>query len=238
MGGIIVIDFIDMESADDRKQVLEHFTSKLGRDRARTRVGRISSLGLVELTRKRTGESVTETITEICPMCQGRGRVASQETVSLWIEQEMRRRLAEQGNAFLVECHPSVVETLIGADGESVEDLEHDLNRAIYLRANFDFQFDEWEITPGTIEQVEQAVMGYRRAQVLECNVRSSSMDQAGKVIGWTDEGYYIELFDGVKYAGHRVKICLQDIRRSFAVGDVILSGAPLQQASQNRSLN
>src|SRR5579862_4704837 len=69
MGGIIVTDFIDMEAADDRKKLLSKFTDGLGRDRARTRVGRISSLGLVEITRKRTGESVTESISEICPMC-------------------------------------------------------------------------------------------------------------------------------------------------------------------------
>ncbi|MBL8087073.1 MAG: Rne/Rng family ribonuclease [Chthonomonas sp.] len=225
MGGIIVIDFIDMESAEDKKQVLDHFTSRLSRDLARTRVGRISSLGLVEITRKRTGESVTEALTELCPTCQGRGRIPSQETVSLWIEREMRRRLADPGNAFLIECHPAVVETLIGADGESVEELEHDLNRAIYLRANFDYQFDEWEITSGTIEQFDRSVMGYRRAQVLECNVRSSSFEHLNKVIGWTDTGYYIELLDGNSYVGHRVKVSLQDLRRSFAVADVILSG-------------
>lgn len=235
MGGIIVIDFIDMESAEDKKKVLDHFTARLDRDRARTRVGRISSLGLVEITRKRTGESVTEAITEICPTCSGRGRIASQETVSLWIEREMRRRLNEPGNAVLVECHPAVVETLIGADGESVEDLEHDLHRAIYLRANFDFQFDEWEITTGTIDQFDQNLLTYRRAQVVECNVRSSSFEQSTKVIGWTDDGYYLELIDGSEFVGHRVKVSLQDLRRSFAVGDIILTGSA-RAAMQSRS--
>lgn len=226
MGGIIVIDFIDMESAEDRKQLLNHFTTKLERDRARNRVGRISSLGLVEITRKRTGESVTEAITDLCPTCQGRGRIASKETVSLWIERDMRRRLHEPGNAFLVECHPAVVETLIGADGESVEDLEHELNRGLYLRANFDVPFEDYTIKSGTIEEFDRSSMGYRRAQVLECNVRQSSLEHLNKAVGWTDHGYYIELLDGMNYVGGRVKVCLQDIRRSFAVADVILSGA------------
>lgn len=225
MGGIIVIDFIDMESADDRKKTLDHFTTKLTRDRARTRVGRISSLGLVEITRKRTGESVTEAITEICPLCSGRGRIPSQETVSLWIERDMRRMLSEPGNAYLVECHPAVVESLIGADGENVEDLEHELNRGIYLRANFEMQFEQYQITNGTLEDFDQQQMGFRRAQVLECNVRSSSFDHIKKVVGWTDHGYYIELIDGADYVGQRVKVCLQDIRRSYAVADVILAG-------------
>ncbi|MBZ0213140.1 MAG: Rne/Rng family ribonuclease, partial [Nitrospirae bacterium] len=152
MGGIIVTDFIDMESAEDRKKLLKHFTDRLSRDGARTRVGKISSLGLIEITRKRTGESVTETIMEVCPTCEGRGRIPSKETVSLWIERDMRRKLGEPGNAYLVECHPAVVEALIGPDGENVEELEHDVRRGIYLRANFDMEYEEYEIKTGTID--------------------------------------------------------------------------------------
>ena len=159
-------------------------------------------------------------------MCSGRGRVASKETVSLWIERDMRRRLHDSGNAFLVECHPAVVESLIGADGEMVEDLEHELNRGIYLRASFDVAFEEYTIRSGTIEEFDRECMGYRRAQVVECNVRRSSFEAINKVVGWTDTGYYMELLDGVPHIGQRVKVCLQDIRRSFAVADVILPGS------------
>jgi len=219
-----VIDFIDMEAAEDRKKVLDYFTKLLEKDRARTRVGKISSLGLVEITRKRTGESVTESITEICPTCAGRGRVPSEETVSLWIERDMHRSAGEQGNAYLVECHPAVVETLIGADGENIEEMEHALKRAIYLRARHDYALEQYTITAGSIEQFDTSRMGYRRAQVLECNVRSTSLEGMRKVVGWTDDGYYIELLDGASFVGQRVKVTLQDIRRSFAVADVILS--------------
>jgi ribonuclease G len=225
MGGIIVTDFIDMEAADDRKRVLDHFSERLARDRARTRVGRISSLGLVEITRKRTGESVTEAISNQCPMCQGQGRIPSKETVSLWIERDMWRKIQEPGNAFLIECHPAVVEALIGADGENCEELEHEMRRGIYIRANFDMEYEEYEITSGTIEDFDRQQMGFRRAQVVECNVRRSSFENTQKAVGWTDNGYYIELVDGLEHIGHRVKVCLQDIRRSFAVADVILPG-------------
>lgn len=226
MGGIIVVDFIDMESADDRKKLLDHFTNGLARDRARTRVGKISSLGLVELTRKRTGESVTEAISEVCPMCGGQGRISSKETVSLWIERDMWRKINEAGNAFLVECHPAAVEALIGLDGENVEELEHQMRRGIYIRANFDMEYEEYEITSGAVETFDREFMGYRRAQVLECNVRRSAFDNTNRIVGWTDSGYFVELIDGADYVGHRVKAVLQDIRRSYAVGDVILPGA------------
>ncbi|MBC8065981.1 MAG: Rne/Rng family ribonuclease [Chlorobia bacterium] len=225
MGGIIVVDFIDMESADDKKKILNFFTDGLTKDRARTRVGRVSSLGLVEITRKRTGESVTQEITEICPMCEGVGRISSKETVSLWIERDMWRKMGDAGNAFLVECHPSVVEALIGLDGENVEELEHELRKGIFIRANFDMEYEEYEITSGTIEEFDRVQMGFRRAQVLECNVRRSAFDNVNRIVGWTDNGYFVELIDGAEFVGHRAKVCLQDIRRSYAVADVILPG-------------
>ena len=226
MGGIIVIDFIDMEAADDRKKLLDYFTSRLEKDRARTRIGRVSSLGLVEITRKRTGESVTEAITDVCPMCEGRGRISSKETVSLWIERDLWRKVGEPGNAFLVECHPAAVEALIGADGENVEELEHEMRRGIYIRANFDMEYEDYEITSGRIEDFDKRHMGFRRAQVLECNVRRSAFENLNKIVGWTDGGYYIELIDGASSVGQRAKVCLQDIRRSYAVADVILPGS------------
>ena len=225
MGGIIVCDFIDMEDENDRKRILDHFTNGLTRDRARTRVGRISSLGLVELTRKRTGESVTQEITEICPMCAGVGRIASKDTVSLWIERDMWRKMSEAGNAFLVECHPAVVEALIGLDGENVEQLEHEMRRGIYIRANFDREYEEYDIQSGTIEEYDRRFMGFRRAQVLEANVRRSAFESVQKAVGWTDSGFFVELIEGQEHIGARAKVLLQDIRRSYAVADIIQTG-------------
>jgi ribonuclease G len=225
MGGIIIIDFIDMEDEADKKKLMDHFQKGLDRDRARTRVGKVSSLGLVEITRKRTGESVTELITTVCPTCEGRARIPSVDTISLWIEREMRRRVHETGNAFFVQCHPAIVENLIGADGEAIEELEHELHRGLYIRANFDFEIDEFEVKGGTIAEFDETLMGLRRSQVLECTIRSSSVDGSDRAIGWTDQGYYVELLDGHDLIGGRVKVVLQDIRRAFAVADVVIPG-------------
>ncbi len=226
MGGIIVCDFIDMEDSEGKKKLLDYFSNGLGRDRARTRVGKISSLGLIELTRKRTGESVTQEITEVCPMCLGVGRIMSKETVSLWIERDLRRRMADPGNAFWIEAHPSVVEALIGLDGESVEDLEHEIRRGIYIRANFDFDYEDYEITAGTVERFDREFLNLRRAQVVEVNVRRSAFENVNRVLGWTDDGFFIELLQGHDVVGSRSKVVLHDVRRSFGVGDLIMPGA------------
>ena len=234
MGGIIVVDFIDMESAADRKTLLTYFTENLEQDRARTRVGKISSLGLIEITRKRTGESVTEAITDLCVMCNGRGRIPSKETISLWIERDLRRMRHESGDSFAIECHPMAVESLIGPDGENIENLEHTLEKGLYVRANFDFAFEEYFITPTTIAEADKHIMGFRRSQVIECQVRRSYIEGATKYVGWTDQGYSIHLPDGAEYVGHQVKVCLQDIRRSYALAEIILPGpASLTRKSQ-----
>jgi ribonuclease G len=225
IGGIIVVDFIDMASASDRKKLLKHFQEVLKRDRARTRVGRISSLGLVEMTRKRTGESVTESITSLCPECEGQGRVPSTETVSLWVERDLQRALGSPGNAFYVECSPAVCESLIGPDGENVEELEHRLRRAIYVRSNPTLAQDEYRIEEGEISDFDRELVPFRRAQVIECNVRASTLPGATKAVGWTDDGYYLELTEGEAHIGKRVKVCIEDIRRSFAIASVITTG-------------
>ncbi len=107
-------------------------------------------------------------------MCDGVGRIPSKETVSLNIERDMWRRGAEAASAFLVECHPSVVEALIGLDGENVEDLELRCVR-IYVRANFDAEY-EVHRNPRARSRVRPRVHGLPpRAQVLEVNVRHSA---------------------------------------------------------------
>jgi ribonuclease G len=229
IGGIIVVDFIDMTNPADKRKLMQHFQEVLKRDRARTRVGRLSSLGLVELTRKRTEVSVTEALTEACPHCEGTGRIPSPETVSLWIERDLKRRLREPGNAFFIQCHPSVCEELIGPEGENVERLEHQFRRGLYVRARPDLDVDEYVITSGSIEDFDKKLMNFRRAQVVECLVEESSLSGAPRLIGWTAEGYYTELTmpNGEVRPGERVKVCLDDIRRSFAVASVIQTGGP-----------
>jgi ribonuclease G len=158
-------------------------------------------------------------------MCAGVGRIASKDTVSLWIERDMWRKMSEAGNAFLVECHPAVVEALIGLDGENVEQLEHEMRRGIYIRANFDMEYEEYDIQSGTIEEYDRRFMGFRRAQVLEANVRRSAFESVQKAVGWTDSGFFVELIEGQEHIGARAKVLLQDIRRSYAVADIIQTG-------------
>jgi ribonuclease G len=233
LGGIIVIDFIDMNNAHDRQQVMRTLERALKRDRARTKISHISPLGLVQMTRKRTGESVVELLMEPCPYCNGRGRVVAPESVSMDIERELTRRAsAEQAEAYLVIAHPQVAELLIGPEGENVDELEHALHCAIYVRSDPDRHIERYDIQPGTMADFDRAWLGFRRAQVVECAAQPSVLSANGslKLIGWTD-GFMLDLTDGAEYAGQRVKVRLLDVRRSFAFAEVIPSARPLDRS-------
>ena len=115
LGGIIVVDFIDMEEEPHREALLEELKRALARDRARTLTGEVGPFGLVQLTRKRTERSLERALTRPCPTCEGRGRVKSPETVCLEIRRALLREAA-QGEAveFAVRAHPDVIQLLSG----------------------------------------------------------------------------------------------------------------------------
>ena len=127
LGGIIIIDFIDMQEAHHREQVMNQFEKMLERDHAKTKITQVSELGLVEMTRKRTRESLEHLLCESCPTCQGRGYVKTAETVCYEIFREILRyaRAFENQSGFTVVAHPLVIDRLLTAEAPAVADLEH-----------------------------------------------------------------------------------------------------------------
>lgn len=136
IGGIIVIDFIDMELKEHRAQVFETLKNALRRDKARTKVLNISTLGLVEMTRQRMRRSVESLSYRICPYCEGRGAVKSVTTVSI----EVRRKLAQllkkvpRKKQLVLYVHPDVCRHLVTKDRNSLSFLENRYKRKIIIR--------------------------------------------------------------------------------------------------------
>jgi ribonuclease G len=225
IGGIIVIDFIDMTSARDKQAVLKALELALKRDRSRTKISNISPLGLVEMTRKRTGETLSGFMSDECPYCNGRGHLPSAESVSLLVERDLRRQVIAQHNArkdaFLVTCHPDVAELLIGADGGVVEDLERQLQRVVFVRSDEEAHVEKYSIEPGDTTDLERSRMVYRRAQVLECRIARSQLKDNGRCIAWTN-GYLLDLDDGARLIGQKARVRLLDVRRSIGVAQLL----------------
>lgn len=125
LGGIIIIDFIDMLDPEHRRRVLASLEQSLLKDRVKTTINGFSQLGLVEMTRKRTRESLEHVLCDECPTCQGRGTVKSVETVCYEILREIVRiNRTIDANRFLVYASPAVVEALNGDESHVLAEVE------------------------------------------------------------------------------------------------------------------
>lgn len=149
VGGIIIIDFIDMERADNRKKVYEALREALKRDRARTNILKISELGLVEMTRQRTRESLQNMLMSPCPHCGGRGRIKSRVTVAYEILRAIKKDLAtlEDGRKIMVRVHPEVANFLYDDATHSLDHLEREINRKIIIKASENLHHEQYQIS-------------------------------------------------------------------------------------------
>jgi ribonuclease G len=146
-GGIIIIDFIDMEKEENKEQVYSALLEALKKDRAKTNVLPISGLGLVEMTRKRTRDTLTRVMCEPCPYCEGTGRVKSVSTVCYEILREVTKAMKKESTPNVsVYAHPEVSARLTSEDFEIIEMLEDSLGKQLSIRADNSYHIEQYEI--------------------------------------------------------------------------------------------
>jgi ribonuclease G len=147
LGGIIIIDFIDMEDPEHRTQVLQSFERALAGDHAKTHISSVSPLGLVEMTRKRTRESLQHLLCGTCPTCEGRGFVKTAETVCQEIFRELLRQ-ARQFNAskLMVLAHQDVIERLLDEESAALGELELAVAKPIKLQVESLYTVDQYDV--------------------------------------------------------------------------------------------
>ena len=147
LGGIIVIDFIDMDDADHRRQVLRTLEKSLARDHAKTTVYDFSPLGLVEMTRKRTVESLERQVSEICPECGGRGTIKTAETVIYEIFREITRAVRQfDADRLLVIASPTVVARMSDEESVTLAELEDTLGKSIRFQADEQYRQEQYDV--------------------------------------------------------------------------------------------
>ena len=147
LGGIIIIDFIDMQSEDHRRRVLQSLEQALAKDRAKTGVNGFSQLGLVEMTRKRTRESLEHVLCSECPACKGRGRVKTVESVCYEILREILRvNRAYDADQFVVYASPAVAEALRGEESHSLAELEVFISKQVKVQAEPLYNQEQYDV--------------------------------------------------------------------------------------------
>ncbi len=149
-GGIIIVDFIDMEKEEHRNQVYNTFLEALKRDRAKTSVLPISGLGLVEMTRKRTRDTLTRVMCTPCPYCEGSGVVKSTLTVCYELVRELMKVLKQnpKGNKVYIYAHPEVTAQLAGSDLDMIETVEEKFGQSVIIRSENNYHIEQYEIFP------------------------------------------------------------------------------------------
>jgi ribonuclease G len=148
IGGLIIIDLIDMENMESREKVNRALQDALRQDKARTNILKISELGLVEMTRKRTRENLVQAICEPCSNCEGKGYLVSAESIAHKVLREIKKDLRLFcGNKVAVEVHRRVAQELLGQGRDELEALEKELGREIEIRAKSELHQEQFQVT-------------------------------------------------------------------------------------------
>jgi ribonuclease G len=147
-GGIIIIDFIDMEKEAHREKVMQSLRDELVRDRARTTVVAMSNLGLVEMTRKRIRPSLVKTLCEPCTYCDGRGYIKQKATIAHEIFRDLERegKVSNARASSVVHCHPDIGDYIYEEETERLEDCERRIARNVVLKLEPDFHREQYEL--------------------------------------------------------------------------------------------
>ena len=147
LGGIIIIDFIDMEEDEHKRQVLRALEKVLEKDRAKTQICEVSPLGLVEMTRKRTHESLEHILCEPCTTCSGRGSIKSAQTVCYELFREIMRVARQyEANELLVMASQSVVDLLVDEESDNLAELEEFTNKSIKLQVETLYTQEQFDV--------------------------------------------------------------------------------------------
>ncbi len=149
IGGIIVIDFIDMEKEANREKVFNALKEAVKKDKSKTNILRMSELGLIEMTRKRTKESIGRVLCEPCFYCEGEGHLKSTQTLCYEILRELQRDQRELfGRNVLILVHPQVAARLLDEERAALERLEEKLHACFQVQGERHFHLEQYEIAP------------------------------------------------------------------------------------------
>src|SRR4051795_4093758 len=219
IGGIIVIDFIDMARARNRDAVLKTLRKALDEDRTKTFVVEISPLGLVEMTRQNVTEGVREIMTKTCPTCDGEGVIKSEETVAIEVEREIREMVKRaDGNApeaYLLRLNPKVTAQFIGENARMLHALEADTGKFFSFEGSEGLPLDHFAVTlEGTREEVIAAAVPFSDGDEVHVHIVEPHMYEVDDAVAKID-GYIISVQGAGPFVGQKRLVRIEDAGRT-----------------------
>ncbi|HEV2075561.1 MAG TPA: Rne/Rng family ribonuclease, partial [Thermoleophilaceae bacterium] len=228
IGGIIVIDFIDMARARNRDAVLKTLRKALDEDRTKTYVVEISPLGLVEMTRQNVTDGVREILTKVCPACDGEGVVLSEETVALQVERKLRDLVSErpEADAYLVQAHPRVVQVLLGGPGQPLLELEEEVGKHFHFEGGEGLPLDHFAVSlAGSSAEVEERALPFREGEEIHVAIEEPHMYDEDYAVAKID-GYVISVAGAGALIGEKRLVRIEQVGRRAAAA-VLVDGEP-----------
>ena len=234
IGGIIVIDFIDMAKGKNRDKVLGTLRDALDADKSKSYLVEISPLGLVEMTRQNIADGVREILTVQCPTCEGEGVVLSAETVALEGLRKMKEMTADhpEDEAFLVRVHPKVAALLNDSDSGLLE-LEEETGKQFHFEGGEALAIDNFElIEAGKKSAIEERALPFRPGEEVFVKVEEPHMYNADDAIARIDS-YIISITGAANSVGERKMVRIESVERASAVAELLPEEAQPEEAKK-----
>jgi ribonuclease G len=237
IGGIIVIDFIDMARARNRDAVLKTLRAALDEDRTKTFVVEISPLGLVEMTRQNVTDGVREIMTETCPTCGGEGVVKSAETISLELDRRIRREVkGRPAEAFLLQVHPRVTAQFTSGGARMLRELEDETGKQFHFEGSEGLPLDYFAIAlEGSRQEVEERALPFREGEEVLVHIVEPHMYEVDDAVAKID-GYIVSVVGAGPYVGEKKLVRIQEAGRTSATATLVDSGNGAEPAGTERA--
>ena len=220
IGGIIVIDFIDMARARNRDKVLKTLRKALDADKSKSYVVEVSPLGLVEMTRQNITDGVREILTVACPTCDGEGVVLSAETVALDGLRKMRDFAVGDPEAFLLRVNPKVASELIDPDSGLAE-LEAETGKQFHFEGGDALPIDTFELVEsGSREEIEERALPFKVGEEVLVKIEELHMYNADDAVTRIDS-YIVSVSGGGRFVGERKLVRIERVERAVAVASL-----------------
>jgi ribonuclease G len=227
IGGIIVIDFIDMARTSNRDQVLQTLRKALDEDRTKTYVMEVSPLGLVEMTRQNVTDGVREILTKPCPTCDGEGVVESEETVALDVMRRLHDVISENPDpeAYLVRVNPKVSRLLLDPESGLTE-LEAETSKHFHFEGGQALPIDTFAVVEsGTRTQIEERALPFSVGDEVLVTIEEPHMYNVDDAIARVDS-YIVSVTGGGAHVGERKLVRIDSVERSAAVASLAENGS------------
>ena len=223
IGGIIVIDFIDMARARNRDAVLKLLRKALDEDRTKTFVVEISPLGLVEMTRQNVTDGVREIMTRPCPTCDGEGVIKSEETIAIEFERRMRDLAKEtDAEAILLQMNPRVSAEFTGNEARALHAVEEETGKWFHFEGSEGLPLDHFRVLlEGDREEVLERALPFREGEEVHVEIVEPHMYSPGDAVAKID-GYIISITGGTKYVGEKHLVRIDEVGRTAAVASLL----------------